>query len=626
VHEQLSGYPGLDVPSDDQAVDTGWFADALFNGHDEHEQDAAAPAPSPPPPLTIEPLAASTEDPGIAALVLDLAACFVRDPDAGAALAEAVTLLGGRLGLDRVTLFNVGQGVDSTVKVEASWTGDRVATDPFPASTWLDPLLAGELAAHSDGERWVAAAGVWADGTLLGALVVEGNGDDRRQAAIEAIPVVTGAIGAGLARVASDAGLRRTAEHYRQLVEEATDAIYTTDLQGHIEWTNAAMQEMLAVEPGSVAGMHLTQVLAPEYQRAFADAMESIVVGQEPVASLDIEMVAFDGSRHALGLTIRVGHNDGTPAHIHGIGRNITARKQAEALFRTVARDSKVGLYIANGGCYTFVNPQFAAFTGYSADELIGRPTTDLVAGSDRERVRRTADVQLRSGRGNAFEYAIIHRSGEQRWLLETVTPVDYNGERAALGNVIDITERKQAEDRLSYQAWHDDLTGLLNRARFVQRLEQELTPPPPGTGVDTPGVGVLYIDLDGFKAVNDSWGHQVGDRLLALVAQRLRDSVRPTDEVARLGGDEFTVLLRGVNDLDSAGRAAGRIIDAIREPFAVAGRSVSIGARVGVACGIAGDIEALDLLAAADDALYRAKAGGKSGVASADGSVFRVA
>jgi diguanylate cyclase (GGDEF)-like protein len=170
-----------------------------------------------------------------------------------------------------------------------------------------------------------------------------------------------------------------------------------------------------------------------------------------------------------------------------------------------------------------------------------------------------------------------------------------------------EVLERKALQERLAHQASHDALTDLPNRRHFLQALEQVMGAPDTGT------VAVLYVDLDGFKAVNDAFGHDAGDELLRHVAQRLAGQVRESDHLARLGGDEFAVLL-AVGSEEDAARAAGRLLDAINAPFAHDGHELRVGASIGIAVSDSGARDADELIRQADLAMYAVKADGKSG------------
>jgi diguanylate cyclase (GGDEF)-like protein/PAS domain S-box-containing protein len=178
-----------------------------------------------------------------------------------------------------------------------------------------------------------------------------------------------------------------------------------------------------------------------------------------------------------------------------------------------------------------------------------------------------------------------------------------------ALGSVADVIaqdmERRRAEERLRYQAFHDLLTSLPNRQLFVDRLEQATRRTRRTRGCE---VGVLFMDLDNFKVINDSLGHKQGDALLSTVAERLRGCMRPQDTLARFGGDEFTVLLEEVANPNEAVRVAERLLERLRDPFVLDGREVTVTASIGIALGTASTKNAEELLRDADTAMYRAK------------------
>ena len=190
-----------------------------------------------------------------------------------------------------------------------------------------------------------------------------------------------------------------------------------------------------------------------------------------------------------------------------------------------------------------------------------------------------------------------------------------------------DISERKVAEMRATRLAYTDTLTGLPNRAAFVERVEREIRRAEPQGTV----LAVLFVDLDGFKVVNDAFGHAAGDLVLQAVAERLRESLRPSDlvsrslieggspgqdcEVARLGGDEFTVLLVGIQAATDAVAVGLRMRDAMSAPFVLSGREIGLSASIGIATYPGDGHDAATLLAHADAAMYRAKAGGQDGV-----------
>ena len=214
-------------------------------------------------------------------------------------------------------------------------------------------------------------------------------------------------------------------------------------------------------------------------------------------------------------------------------------------------------------------------------------------------------DMLLHSS-GGVDQQQVYDRPRPDGRVLEVQTvPIKGGG---ALRTFTDVTQRKQAEQQIRHVAEHDGLTGLLNRTAFLQALQAA------ATDVHRLGRGfaVLYVDLDGFKPVNDRYGHAVGDQLLVWVARQLTQAAREDDVVARLGGDEFALLQRGVSDGDSAYRLADRLVQALGQPTEIEAHALQIGASIGIVLSPGDGTEAKELLRKADSAMYVAKATGR--------------
>ncbi|HET9702060.1 MAG TPA: diguanylate cyclase [Burkholderiales bacterium] len=267
------------------------------------------------------------------------------------------------------------------------------------------------------------------------------------------------------------------------------------------------------------------------------------------------------------------------------------------------------------------VNEAFTRTTGYSAEEVVGRNPRILKSGRQGPDFYKTFWEAL-STRGE-WQGEIWNRrkNGEvyAEWLNVSAVR-DARGEAEYyIALFSDITERKLQEERMHHQAYHDGLTGLPNRELFRDRLEQVLA----GAKRHRDQLGaVMFLDLDRFKEVNDTLGHEVGDQLLVQTAQRLRASVRAADTVARMGGDEFTVLLSEVSDGGDVEVVAAKILGVMRKPFALAGRELQVTVSIGASLYPLHGRDPAALMKCADLAMYRVKARGRAGFSLYDATM----
>jgi diguanylate cyclase (GGDEF)-like protein/PAS domain S-box-containing protein len=305
--------------------------------------------------------------------------------------------------------------------------------------------------------------------------------------------------------------------------------------------------------------------------------------------------------------------------HQHALAR-LAESEQRHALAMQGANDGLWDWDVRRDRLY--FSPRWKQMLGYAEPELGDAPGEWLgrVHPDDRAAVTQALDAHL-TGASHHFEHEhrMQHRDGSYRWMLARGMAVrDANGKAVrVVGSQTDVTDRKQAEQRLQHDALHDALTGLPNRVLFLDRLDQAIRRAQRST--PAAAAAVLFLDLDRFKLVNDSLGHQVGDELLKAVARRLEAAVRPPATVARLGGDEFTVLLDGVSDVHEAALIAERVHQTLKTPFEIDDRELHIDASIGIALADA-DAAPDTVLRDADVAMYRAKADGKGRHAVFDG------
>lgn len=444
---------------------------------------------------------------------------------------------------------------------------------------------------------------------------------------VDAVPVPSGT-GDGLWAVvsfvdttrahAAEAALAASEARFRALTLYASDLVCVLGPGGEVRYESPSYARLLG-EPLAEIHERLGTTLAivhPDDRAAVAGTFGQL---QAPGASATIEwrLQAADGSWRTFECIAANRTADRSVGGIVLTNRDVSARKAAEVAMRVseaglrqLVAVAPIGRAISTPeGVFEEVNASYAASFGYAREELIGRPVATVLAPESRAEATSAIARRAEEDARDLGEWAVVTKKGERRTVLASGLTVQWtDGAPRRVSFTVDITERKQAERRLAELAHYDRLTGLPNRALFTERLHAALSPAHERDDV----VALLFADLDGFKAANDTHGHGVGDLLLQVAAERLVRCVREGDTVARLGGDEFTAILPGIGDPDTAAKVATKMLSALAEPFCLDGREVRVSGSIGVALAPTHGTEPAALLAAADGAMYEAKRSGK--------------
>ena len=407
-------------------------------------------------------------------------------------------------------------------------------------------------------------------------------------------------------------GLTESSESlFRALTDRAPVGVFVTDAAGEAVYCNAFALELSGLTWGQSLGFGWASALHPEDAAAVQEAWIAAAAGG-PRFSLEYRFRRPDGRvSWVAGTASDVRDHDGALLGWVGVCVDITERKRGEERLKGMFEHARDAVYTLDmHGRFTSVNAAAGELTGYTKEELLQMGILDLVPPHGLDRARAILTKRLRGDLHGVSEAELVTKDGRSvfveisgRLVFEDGTPVGIE----AIAR--DTTERRMLQERLEYQAFHDSLTGLPNRALLLDRLRQALA----RTARTGSKVAVMLMDVDNFKLVNDTLGHAAGDELLVAIAPRLAASIRESDTVARLGGDEFAIVLEDFADERFAITAADRIVAAFEQPLRTAHGDERVSASLGIVVAEPGD-DADTLLRNADTAMYAAKANAKGG------------
>ncbi len=413
-------------------------------------------------------------------------------------------------------------------------------------------------------------------------------------------------------RRAAELAARDRAHEMRLLADNVPVLIaYYGAKELRCRFANKAYARMWGWDEESILGHTVEEVIGPEGYRSIAAHIERAVHGE--AVTYERTVKSADGGERVLEVNLipQVGEQGATEAAIVLIS-DITRHRlseqsvrESEERLRKFEEATNEGIIFHDKGILTDCNDAMLRISGYTREEVVGTEILRYTAPDARETVMNN----IRMGYERPYEAAILHKDGRRVPVEITGKVMPHRGVNQRMSVMRDISDRKEAEARIHFLAHHDTLTGLPNRALLMDRLEFILA----SAARRATHVGILFIDLDNFKTVNDSLGHAAGDALLRVIAARIQDALRSVDVVSRLGGDEFLVVLPDLEGEQSPVPVAEKLLAAVTEPIDLEGQSLAISPSIGISVFPRDGTTADTLIKNADAAMYLAKERGRS-------------
>jgi diguanylate cyclase (GGDEF)-like protein/PAS domain S-box-containing protein len=415
--------------------------------------------------------------------------------------------------------------------------------------------------------------------------------------------------------------LRQSEEKYRSILENIEEGFFEVDLAGNFTFFNNSTCVLLGYSRDEMMGMNYREYTDKETAKEVFRIFNNIYETGVSVRQFDWLIVRKNGAKRYVEASVSLKKDSsGNPTVFQGFTHDITERRQAqEALrqseekYRSILENIQEAYFEVDlSGSFTFFNDSLCRMTGCSREELQGTSYSNFSDEENSKKVFQVFNNVYTTGQPTeGFDWSIIRRDGTNRFIAASVSLIkDSAGHRAGFKGVIrDITERKRIEQELNFMANHDALTGLPNRLMFNQLLNQAIQ----STKRHKKQLAIFFIDLDRFKIINDTLGHEAGDQLLQEIARRFKETLRAVDVVGRFGGDEFVILIEDFTDKTQVENVAHKILSAAIKPMVIVGEECRVTASIGISVYPEHGHDEQSLMKNADIAMYFAKEEGKN-------------
>jgi len=407
--------------------------------------------------------------------------------------------------------------------------------------------------------------------------------------------------------------LTQTYSHLQELLDNANELILSIDKNGNILYANKAWNTILGYPTSNLIGNNIFKYISEKYHANLTAAMTNVLNGEPTL--VELAFIDNDSNKVYVDGYLYCSLENDKPVSFHMVLKNVTSNRQNEEVLKLSA---SVFEYINDGifvidkiGHVLIYNEAFKKITGYSDQNLQGNQLLNSLL-KDKEEKRNLDEIQeaIQNKQSWQGEIIVTAKNGKifPAFLKLTPKKVEVGDSNHFIGVLSDITSKKEVEKRLRYLATHDLLTGLPNRRLFVDQLQVILWK------AEQSGISfaTLYIDLDGFKEINDTYGHGVGDMYLKAISKEIQSAISEKYLVARFGGDEFAVLLQDIQSESEVAEYAQGVLDAISKQITIDKHTLKTSASIGI-CLYSENQDPYFMIIKADTAMYWAKDSGKN-------------